>query len=40
MILAVRRAQPPDRAALDAEIAALERFYGVREQRLQSLLAA
>ena len=40
MILAVRREQPPDRAALEAEIAALESFYGVREQRLQSLLAA
>jgi SAM-dependent methyltransferase len=40
MILAVRREQPVDRAALDAEIAALESFYGVREQRLQTLLAA
>ena len=40
MILAVRREDPVDRAALDAEITALESFYGVREQRLQTLLAA
>jgi hypothetical protein len=39
MILAVRRRQPVDRAALDAEIESLEGFYGVRGQRLQTLLA-
>jgi len=40
MILAVRRERDVDRAALDAEIAVLASFYGVREQRLQTLLAA
>jgi SAM-dependent methyltransferase len=40
MILAVRRRDGVDRAALDAEIDALEGFYGVRRQRLQALLAA
>lgn len=43
MLVAVRRPGPPDparRAARLAEIASLKAFYGVREQRLEALLAA
>ncbi len=43
MLVAVRRAGPVDparRAARLAEVAALKLFYGVREQRLEALLAA
>jgi len=42
MLVAVRRPGPPDparRAARLAEVASLKAFYGVREQRLESLLA-
>jgi hypothetical protein len=41
MLVAVRRPGPPDparRAARLAEVASLKAFYGVREQRLESLL--
>ncbi|WP_310387070.1 SAM-dependent methyltransferase [Roseateles sp.] len=43
MILAVKRAQPLSaerRAELQAQIAEIKRFYGIREQELQTLLAA
>jgi len=43
MILAVRRAQPHSearRAQIMAQIEEIKRFYGIREQALQSLLAA
>ncbi|MBT9492241.1 MAG: methyltransferase, partial [Paucibacter sp.] len=43
MILAVKRTQPLSaerRAELQAQIAEIKRFYGIREQELQSLLAA
>ena len=42
MILGVKRAQPQPPAAAEAvlaQIAALKRFYGVKEQRLEQLLA-
>ena len=43
MVLAIRRAQPlpaAQRAALRAQAAELKAFYGVREQALETLLAA
>ena len=43
MVLAIRRAQPlpaAQRAALRAQVAELKAFYGVREQALETLLAA
>jgi SAM-dependent methyltransferase len=40
MILATRRETPADRTALRAQIAAIKAFYGVREQCLETLLAA
>ena len=40
MILATRRDSAGDRLAIQAQIGAIKTFYGVREQRLESLLAA
>ena len=40
MILAIRHAAPDKRDALLAQIAAIKAFYGIKEQRLESLLAA
>lgn len=38
MILAVKRAVPKDAAAVLTQIAEIKAFYGIREQRLESLL--
>lgn len=40
MILATRRDGAPDRAAIGAQIGEIKAFYGVREQCLETLLAA
>ena len=40
MILAVRRRRPVDRAAIEAQIAAIKAFYGIRAHTLETLLAA
>jgi len=40
MILAVKRAQPSDAAALLAQVQELKAFYGIREQCLETLLKA
>jgi SAM-dependent methyltransferase len=40
MILAVRRRRPVDRAAIEAQIAAIKAFYGIRSHTLETLLAA
>jgi len=40
MILATRRDSAGDRLAIQAQIGEIKTFYGVREQRLESLLAA
>ena len=40
MILAVKRAQPPDAASLLAQVQEVKAFYGIREQCLESLLKA
>jgi len=39
MILATRRAAP-DRPAIRAQIGEIKAFYGIREQRLETLLDA
>ena len=39
MILAVKRAVPRDAAPVLAQIREIKAFYGIREQRLESLLA-
>ena len=38
MILAVKRAQPAGREAIDEQIRAIKAYYGIREQSLQRLL--
>jgi hypothetical protein len=40
MILATRRDAAPDRPAIRAQIGEIKAFYGVREQRLETLLDA
>ena len=40
MVLAVKRAQPRDRAPLLAQVQQVKDFYGIREQCLESLLRA
>ncbi|EHR69050.1 Methyltransferase TRM13 [Burkholderiales bacterium JOSHI_001] len=40
MILAVKRAQPKPREPVLAQVAELKRFFGIREQSLETLLAA
>jgi SAM-dependent methyltransferase len=40
MILAVRRRRPVERGAIEAQIAAIKAFYGIRAHTLEALLAA
>ena len=40
MILAVRRRRPADRGAIEAQIAAIKAFYGIRAHTLEALLAS